>query len=327
MIYERSSPTLRIIIVNWNAGQQLRECVNSIRQTTRNNHILEKLVVVDNKSSDASLECLKDCDLPTELILNDRNRGFAAACNQGARASRADYLLFLNPDTKLGVHSLDVPVAFMDDPDNEKVGICGIQLWNSDERVSRSCSRFPSLRMYIGKSFGLNYLFPWIFPNQLMTEWDHKRSAPVDQVIGAFFFVRRSLFEALGGFDERFFVYYEEVDFSLRARKMGWSSHFIAEAQAYHRGQGTTEKAKSHRLFCSLRSRILYSRKHFTKYAATVLLCNTLLWEPVARVLGALVKGSLTAISEIVQGYLELWKYFLGKGHEMLLGDDRGNGR
>ncbi|MDI9612972.1 MAG: glycosyltransferase family 2 protein [Acidobacteriota bacterium] len=316
-------PSLRIIIVNWNAGEQLRECLDSIRPHALDGIVLERVIVVDNNSSDGSLACLDGCDLPHDLFINDSNRGFAAACNQGALGSQADYLLFLNPDTRLGPRSLVVPVAFMEAPENERVGICGIQLLNSGLGVSRSCSRFPSLRMLMGKSSGLHCLFPGWFPDTLMTEWDHLNSAPVDQVIGAFFLVRRPLFEHLGGFDERFFVYYEEVDFSLRARKEGWISHFIAEAQAYHRGQGTTEGAKGHRLFCSVRSRILYVRKHFDKSAAMVVVLVSLFWEPIARIGGALVQGAPATIRDAVRGYLELWKYFLGRA----MGIRRGTGK
>lgn len=288
--------------------------------------MLERVVVVDNKSSDGSLACLDGCDLPHDLLINDSNRGFAAACNQGALGSRADYLLFLNPDTWLGPRSLAVPIAFMEAPGNEKVGICGIQLLNSGFRVSCSCSRFPSFRMLIGKSSGLHRLFPGLFPDTLMTEWDHLNSARVDQVIGAFFLVRRSLFERLGGFDERFFVYYEEVDFSLRARKEGWISYFIAEAQAYHRGQGTTERAKGHRLFCSVRSRILYVRKHLDKPAAMVVILVSLFWEPIARIVGALFQAAPGTIRDTVRGYLELWKYLLGRAMESLRGTGKGTG-
>lgn len=303
---------MRIIIVNWNAGEQLRECLNSIQLRSLDGIVLERVVVVDNDSVDGSLACIVGCDLPHDLLVNGNNRGFAAACNQGASGSRADYLLFLNPDTRLGPRSLAVPIAFMEAPGNEKVGICGIQLLNSGLRVSHSCSRFPSFRMLMGKSSGLHRLFPGWFPDTLMTEWDHRNSAPVDQVIGAFFLVRRSLFERLGGFDERFFVYYEEVDFSLRARKEGWISYFNAEAQAYHRGQGTTEGAKGHRLFCSVRSRILYVRKHFNKPAAMVVVLVSLFWEPIVRIFGALVQGAPGTIRDIARGYLELGKYFMG---------------
>ena len=84
-----------------------------------------------------------------------------------------------------------------------------------------------------------------------MTEWAHDNTRTVDQVMGAFFFVRRNVFEALGGFDERFFVYYEDMDFAVRASELGWSSVFLSTVQAFHRGQGTTDTATARRMFFS----------------------------------------------------------------------------
>src|SRR5207247_3592833 len=89
-------------------------------------------------------------------------------------------------------------------------------------------------------------------------------SGLVDQVIGAYFMVRRPLFEALGGFDERFFVYFEEVDLSLRARQNGWASYFLANARVYHTGQVSSGQVRGERLFYLLRSRTEYARKHWS---------------------------------------------------------------
>ena len=98
-----------------------------------------------------------------------------------------------------------------------------------------------------------------------MSEWAHDTDREVDQVIGAYFLTRRALFQKLGGFDQRFFVYFEEVDFCVRARTAGSTAFFLAGAQAFHRGGGSSEQVPAQRLFYSLRSRMAYSHKHFTK--------------------------------------------------------------
>ena len=98
--------------------------------------------------------------------------------------------------------------------------------------------RQPAL---IGQSFGLDRILPSWFPPHFLSEWAHDTIRSVDQVMGAFLMIRRPLFEALGGFDERFFVYFEDLDLSLRARELGWTSVYLATAQAFHRGQGTTD--------------------------------------------------------------------------------------
>jgi GT2 family glycosyltransferase len=138
-----------------------------------------------------------------------------------------------------------------------------------------------------------------------MTDWDHKTSRPVDQLIGAFFLTRRALFEHLGGFDERFFVYFEEVDFSYRAWKQGWQSYYLSEATAYHRGQGTTDRIKGLRLFYSLRSRIQYAHKHFGRPRAVALAFGSLCIEPWSRLALGLRDSSARAT---IEGYLKLWR-------------------
>jgi N-acetylglucosaminyl-diphospho-decaprenol L-rhamnosyltransferase len=121
--------------------------------------------------------------------------------------------------------------------------------------------------------------------------------------MGAFFFVRRSVFEALGGFDERFFVYYEDMDFAVRARKLGWSSVYLATAQAFHRGQGTTNTATERRTLYFARSRILYARKHFNSLGGFAVIITTLLLEPLARIVASPQSAGAT-----LRAFAMLWK-------------------
>lgn len=308
MTQATSTPRIDIIIVNWNAGDHLRKCLASIPAATRKDLFNLSVIVVDNGSTDNSLEGLSELAIPLRVIRNTVNRGFAAACNQGAAGSRADYLLFLNPDTILYPDSLLTPVRFMERPDSARIGIIGIQLVDENGTVSRTCSRFPTTGMFVAKTFGLDRLLPGLFPTHGLLDWDHLSSREVDQIMGAFFLVRSRLFTSLGGFDERFFVYFEEVDFSLRALSTGWKSYYLADAQAYHHGCGTTEQVRAMRLFYSLRSRILYGFKHFGVLSAACLLFATLVLEPLARLALLLAKCSLSGISELCTGYLKVWK-------------------
>jgi len=139
-----------------------------------------------------------------------------------------------------------------------------------------------------------------------MPESECMESRDVDQIIGAFFLVRRSLFDALGGFDPRFFVYFEEVDFSLRALQAGFRSYYLASSTAYHKGGGSSHQAKAARLFYSLRSRLLYGFKHFSFLDAFALALLTLTVEMAARLLAALGSLSLSKLVETVQGYSAL---------------------
>jgi GT2 family glycosyltransferase len=297
---------LRIVIVNWNAGDQLAQCLQSIVLAECSGFDLERVVVVDNASSDDSLEGIENFPLPLHIIRNDRNRGFAAACNQGAAECSADYLLFLNPDTRLHADSLRLPLQFMAAGANAKVGICGIALLDETATVARSCARFPAPSMFYAAMLGLDRIWPRL--GHFMREWDHADTRAVDHVIGAFFLLRHSLFTQLGGFDERFFVYLEDLDFSLRARRAGWSSAFLAEASAYHKGGGTSEQVKATRLFYALRSRLLYVHKHYSTVQALGLSAATLTIELPARLALALLRADGPALGETLAAYRMLWR-------------------
>ncbi|MFT6349725.1 MAG: GT2 family glycosyltransferase [Psychromonas sp.] len=295
---------LDIIIVNWNAGPQLKTCVDSITQF--GDDYVEKIIVVDNGSVDGSETSVEAIPNVT-LIRAGENLGFGKACNLGAKCAKSDYLLFLNPDAALFEGTLTKVVNFIQEPANQAVGICGVQLLEESGQVSRSCARFPAVSGFLAHAVGLVRVFPRL--GHFMAEWDHLAARPVDHVMGAFFFVRRGLFEQLQGFDERFFVYLEDLDFSYRAHKAGWDTFYLADAQAFHAGGGTSNQIKARRLFYSLRSRLLYAFKHFSLPAALTVLFATLLLEPLARTVLVLARRSLPGLKETWAGYLMLWAW------------------
>ncbi len=301
------NPSLDIVIVNWNSGPQLGACLTSIAAASQG-VALGKVVVVDNASTDRSAEATAASTLPLVLLRNETNRGFGAACNQGAALARSQFLLFLNPDTVLSADSLRAPLDFMHEPRNAAVGICGIQLVDDQGTVARSCARFPSATMILAKAFGLERVLPAPLARHAMTEWDHADSRPVDQVIGAFFLVRRSLFLDLGGFDERFFVYFEEVDFSYRAALAGAGSYYLASARAFHAGGGSSRRVLAQRLVYVVRSRLEYSLKHFPRRSVLVILLASLVVEPCTRTALALVRGSLGECRDVLRAYRQLWQ-------------------
>ena len=286
--------TVDIIIVNRNSGPLLRECLESIVGARRERVDLMRVMVLDNLSKDGSCDGIESLPLPLTLIRNPTDRGYGATCNRGAAASRADYLLFLNADARLYDDTVEVSVDFMDSLSGSGVGICGVQLVDDTNCVSRSCARFPRARDFIGKSFGLEKLLPRYFRGMFMTEWDHRDTREVDHVMGAYALIRRAVFTELGGFDERFFVYLEDLDLSLRAAERGWRTVYLAEAQAYHKGGATSKQAPATSLFYALRSRIQYAYKHFDWWSATAVLGAVLVIEPLTRIVWAATRGSLT---------------------------------
>jgi GT2 family glycosyltransferase len=300
--------SLDIVIVNWNSGRDLYYCLQSIIANISADYLIENVIVVDNASTDGSFKAAEAVKLPIYLIKNARNLGFAAACNQGARIGSADYILFLNPDIIIFPFSINKAINFLEKDDNKNIGIVGIQLINEKNEIFRTCARFPNLYYFMIKIMGLDRLLPGLFKSNTMNEWDHKGSRRVDQVIGAFFLVRRKLFDLLGGFDERFFVYYEEVDFSYRAYKLGLYSYYLSSARAFHKGGGSSEKIKDLRLYYNLESRILYSFKHFNFLSAILILFATVTIELLTRIGWALLNNRNDNLMITLKGFGLIWK-------------------
>lgn len=300
------TPSVDIVIVNWNTGAQLQDCLRSVATARCDGFHLRSVTVVDNASADGSATGLDARGLPLTIVLNRENRGFAAACNQGASDRRGTYVLFLNPDTLLFDDSLTAAVAYMEQPEHASVGICGVRLVNGQGKPVVSSARFPTPGMFVAGSLGLPKIWPAVFPPHLTSLDECQNTREVDQIIGAFFLVRRTLFHDLGGFDERFFVYFEEVDFSLRARQRGYRSVLIADAAAVHHGGTSSDQVRAARLFYSWRSRILYARKHYGPSGAAVVTLATLGLEPAARVALALTRRVPGELLDTARAYRRL---------------------
>lgn len=309
---------LDVVTVNWNAGPQLKECIDSV--VTHGNRNISRIIVVDNGSIDGSADAVEK--LPgVEVIRADENLGFAAACNVGAKTGQSPYILFLNPDTRIEEGSFSVPLKFMERPENQNVGICGIQLIDEQGRVSRTSARYPTLARLVSSALGLDKLPRLKGTGVHMRDWNHCQSEKVDHVIGAFYLVRREVFELLGGFDERFFVYLEDLDLSKRINDAGLHCHYLTEAQAFHAGGGTSRQVKVHRLFYSLRSRLLYAFKHFPRWQAWLLLAVTNIVEPITRSAWCLLQGDVAGAKHTWSAYRMLWRSI---GH-ILRGEGRYN--
>lgn len=276
-----------IVIVNWNAGDLLRDCIQSVLDSAKDE--VRRIIVVDNGSIDNSL---KGIPLDPRIIVDEtgKNLGFGRACNRGAKLGVSRYILFLNPDTRLYASTLADVLRFMETEANSRVGVCGIRLIQDDGTIQHHTTSLPTpMNIYRVDSF--------------RTPFDHASNRPVSHVIGAFYFLRRSLFENLGGFDERFFVYFEDLDLSHRVHCAGWSIHYLASAAAYHKGGGTSEGVKAKRLCYSLSSRLRYSRKHFSALGYALVVAVTFGVEPLLRGARALRHRSITEMREILVAY------------------------
>ena len=257
-------PGLQIVIVNWNSGSDLRRCLDSIDACLKTGYSIDVVTVVDNQSSDGSLGLATSHSFGfnLQLIANSRNEGFARACNAGAATSKSEYLLFLNPDIRLLPDCIDRTIAFVDDAQRVDIGICGVQLVDEHGTPTNSVARFPTLQTFVAKALGLSRLFPNRFKPLIIPPAQIETSRVVDQVVGAFFLIRRAVFEACNGFDERFFVFYEELDLCLRARRRDVLCYFLKDVHAIHKAKDTSMPPTGYRLFLSMRSGVLYIFKN-----------------------------------------------------------------
>jgi GT2 family glycosyltransferase len=307
---ESRAPLLDVVVVNWNSGALLRESIAALAASS----LAARLgaVVVDNASSDGSADGLEAAALSLTVVRNPRNRGFAAACNQGAALGQAPFVLLLNPDVRVAPDTLARALAYLEG--KAGIGVLGVRLLDPEGRVQRCCARAPSAARLLAQALFLDRLMPAVMPPHFLTEWDHGDTRPVDQVMGAFLIIRRRLLERLGGLDERFFLYYEDVDLCLRARRAGGEVVHFAAAQAMHRGGGSTMAVKDRRLAHHAESRIRYMAKHHGRAAAGLLALAILLGELPLRWLHSLIRRPADAAAVLRAAAMLARGLWLGRG-------------
>ena len=300
--------TLSIIIVNWNAGSMLEQCVRSIAESSVDGFVLSSVVIVDNDSSDNSIDLVRKYsdDLPLLIQLNKKNVGFGAACNQGVALSNSDYILFLNPDMLLKATTLSSSVAKLDSLLDQNVAVLGIQLNTMDGLPQLTSCRKPGVSDFFCSALGLDKLFPGLFSGYVLDENAHKTSQCIFHVIGAYYLMVREVFDQLDGFDPDYFVYYEDIDLSARVNQLGYDVYYDASIVAGHVGGGTSSRIKAKRLFYSLSAKFIYAIKHFSFFGVFGAFIAIYFIEPIVRLLNSLFHGRL-AIMSTMRGILMLW--------------------
>jgi GT2 family glycosyltransferase len=280
---------LSICIATLNASDFLRNCLHSIcKQSTTlacspmdstnpaqgteqpQSHweqISLELIIVDNGSSDDTVQMLQT-EFPTAgLILNERNEGFARPINQALRQSQGRYILVLNPDTIILPGALNALIEYLDShPD---VGICGPKVLNRDGSLQKACRRGVS-RPWAAFSYfsGLSTLFPHhkIFGGYLLNYLDENETHEVDGVSGSCMLIRRQVTEQVGLFDEQFFAYQEDADYCFQVKKAGWKIVYVPAAQIVHfGGQGGSRVQPYRSIYEWHRSYYLYYQKNLAK--------------------------------------------------------------
>ena len=288
---------LSIIIVSWNVKKDLANCLRSIEENPASKPF--EVIVVDNASSDGTVESVRNKFPEVVVIANSQNLGFAAANNQGIEKSQGEYILLLNPDTIVHSGSVDVLIEFMDE--NKDVGICGPQLLNQDGTIQSSVRCFPTFRGALYRHTVIRYL--GLFKNEykkwLMKSFDHKTKMDVDQVMGAALMIRQSIIEDIGVMDEQFFMYYEEVDLCFRIKQAGWRVVFMPEVVITHLGSQSSGQIPAKKQMLAITSLLKFFRKHRGKSITIVFNC---IFKPaiILRVICDLIVGVLSYIFSVV---------------------------
>jgi GT2 family glycosyltransferase len=284
-------PYVDVVVVAWNQGRWLPACLESVDALVREQFEIGRIVVVDNAST-APVRATLAASTKLTVLTNATNRGFAAACNQAAGRGRGDLILFLNPDTRIHADALTRAVAVLGTPSGRGIGIVGLRLTDVAGVTQRTCGRFPGLLAMANRTLGLSRIAPARMGGVRLLEWPHDVSRDVDFACGAALLVRRRVFEALGGFDERLFLDLEDADLSLRARAAGWRTHFCADAVVEHACGWSTGDHRGWRLAHSWRSLLVYAWTHLPVAAALTVTTLVLTLAPLARLAGALVDRS-----------------------------------
>jgi len=259
-----SVPLLSIIIVSFNTKDLLAGCLRSIRRCPP--PVPYETIVVDNASADASPEMVQAEFPEVRLLKNATNLGFGAANNRGFQAAEGTVLLFLNSDTELLPNGLEPLLRRLDD--QARTGIVGPTEESSDGIPYPTICPDPTLWYLVLTHTGLRHrLYRHIWINPYRRIWENalnsQRPAAVGWVSGASLLVRRAVLDQVGPFDEGYFMYMEEADLCLRAKRAGWDVEYVPEGRVRHHGGGSSGKARQGLLtLSSAVSELRYFSKH-----------------------------------------------------------------
>jgi GT2 family glycosyltransferase len=264
---------LSVVVVSYNTKKLLKQCLESVYKYTKG--ISFEVIVVDNASKDGSVEVIKNLKLKMKndnrkfkIILNNKNFGFAKANNQGMEIAQGKYLLLLNSDTKLQENSFKKMIDWMDK--NKKVGISSCQLVYQDGSIQRTGGYFPTLPRIFAWVFFIDDL-PFIkelikpfHPHEPQAGWlssqYFQKQRFQDWVTGAFFLIRKKVIGQIGGLDEKFFMYVEEMEFCYRAKRAGWQIAYVPLTKIIHLARKSGSQAGA--LLGEYRGLVYFYQKH-----------------------------------------------------------------
>jgi GT2 family glycosyltransferase len=253
--------TVSIIIVNYNSFDLLQNCLTSLINHSQDFNY--EIIVVDNNSSEAEVETITSQFNNIILIKNKVNEGFAKANNKAVNVARGKYLLLLNNDTVFVENSLKKLLEHSEIINSKFIVSC--KLINEDGSFQNSAYNFPSIIRLIGSTFFIDQLFPSMHFFSKHDTSIRKASIPVevDAVMGALLFIPKRTYELLGGLDERYFFYYEDVDICYRLNKIGGKTIYLPQTSVFHLGGASAGKNLWFTMLNRTTSRIQFAQKNF----------------------------------------------------------------
>jgi N-acetylglucosaminyl-diphospho-decaprenol L-rhamnosyltransferase len=256
---------ITIIIVSYNTRDMTVECIRSVIEQTKK--VQYELIVFDSASTDGSVEAIRSLFPQVKLIPSEENVGFASGNNIAAKLARGRYLLLLNPDTVV----TDCAIERLHDfaVTNPTYRIWGGRCVFADGKLNQSCWRFQTLWTLFCDVFGLTAAVPSIFNGETYGNWQADSVRTVDIIAGCFFLIDRDLWQMLSGFDPIFFMYGEEQDLCLRARKMGARPRFTPGAVIIHYG-GASYPDKAEQFAQTFAARITLMRRHWSRLSCLI---------------------------------------------------------
>ncbi len=260
---------MAVVVVSYNARDDLLLCLRSLQEAGTP---APPTIVVDNGSNDGGPALVRAQFPLIEVVIDPANRGYGAAANLGAGRTDLPYLLVLNSDTVLPRGAIDALSDYLDA--HPRVGLAGPRLRAPDGTLEPSChAPLGTLRSVLEKGRVGRALasVPGFGPRWALINGPHDRARSVPWVTGAALAIRRSAFDAVGGFDESYFMYAEEADLCWRLRHAGWEVHFAPVADLVHRGGASTAPVRGPMALQKVRSAIRFYRRHYARPRAALL--------------------------------------------------------
>ena len=254
--------SISIIIVTYNSESEIVDCINSLLHQV--NDINGEIVIIDNNSNDNTISLIKEIE-NILIIRNNENHGYTIANNQGIKKAKGDYILLLNPDTVIPNGSI---INLLNEiKDNKNIGAIAPQLRFPDGIIQNSCRRFPRRRDILYESIGLSKIFKNSkeFNYWKMGDFDHKKTCLVDQPAGASLLIPKKIINEIGLLDERFPMFFSDVDICKRIWDAGYAVRFTTNSYITHQGGASISRKRIKMILSSHLSFLKYFNKYNTK--------------------------------------------------------------